>query len=66
MDGHAAATECNGEESIRWETSGGGVEGDGVSEGVQFPEVLTDLAFGVGAGGVVVGAEVDELRFVVG
>jgi hypothetical protein len=36
------------------------VEGDGVAEGLQLADVLTDLAGGVGAGGVVVRAEVDE------
>src|SRR4051812_38877036 len=46
--------------------SGCGVEGHGVAEVLQFADVLADLAFGIGAGGVVVGAEVDELRLIVG
>src|SRR5215203_3005412 len=52
-----------------WRTfvrSGRGVEGHGVAEGPQFADVVADLAFGVGARGVVVRAEVDELGLVVG
>src|SRR4051812_48600148 len=36
------------------------------AEGAQFSDVVADLAFRVGSGGVVVRAEVDELGFVVG
>jgi hypothetical protein len=46
--------------------SGCGVEGDGVAEGVELSDVVADLAFGVGAGGVVVRTEVDELGLIVG
>jgi hypothetical protein len=42
------------------------VEGHGVAEGLQFTDVVADLAFGVGARDVVARAEVDELRLVVG
>jgi hypothetical protein len=46
--------------------SGGGFEGGGVAEGLQFPDVLADLALGVGAGAVVIRAEVDEIGVVIG
>ena len=37
--------------------SGGGVEGDGVSEGFELGDETAGFAFGVQAGGEVVGAE---------
>src|SRR4051795_2665812 len=43
----------------RW--SGCGVEGDRVAERLEFADVVPGPALGVVAGGVVVGAEVDEL-----
>src|SRR3954465_3519868 len=46
--------------------SGGGVEGHGVAQRLELADVLPDLAFGIGAGGVVVRAEVDEVSVVVG
>jgi hypothetical protein len=50
----------------RWWVESGGVEGHGVAQGLQLTDVLADLALRVGAGGVVVRAEVDELGLVVG
>src|SRR3954465_1838636 len=52
--------------SAGWSRSGGGVEGHRVAELLQFTDVLADFALGVGAGGVVVRAEVDELGLLVG
>src|SRR4051812_31877247 len=52
--------------SAGWSRSGGGVEGHRVAELLQFADVVPDLALGVGPGGVVVGAEVDELCVGVG
>jgi hypothetical protein len=47
-------------------TLGGRVEGDAVAECLEFADVVADAAFGVGPGGVVVRAEVDELGLGVG
>src|SRR3954451_17714392 len=52
--------------SAGWSRSGGGVEGHRVAELLQFADVVPDLALGVGPGGVVVRAEVDELGLLVG
>src|SRR4051794_18163041 len=46
--------------------SGGGVEGHRVAESLQFPNVVTDSALGVGAGGVVLRSEVEEVSVLVG
>ena len=43
---------------MRWYGSGGWGEGDGVPECFQLPDVVAGLAAGVGAAGVVAGAEV--------
>jgi len=40
--------------------SGGGFEGDGVAESFEFADMAVLAPFGVGAGGVVAGAEVVE------
>src|SRR4051795_13610369 len=52
--------------SAGWSRSGGGVEGHRVAELLQFADVVPDLALGVGPGGVVVRAELDELGLLVG
>src|SRR3954471_12407957 len=46
--------------------SGGGVEGHGVAQRLELADVLSDLAFGIGSGGVVVRPEVDEVGVIVG
>src|SRR3954453_23544862 len=46
--------------------SSGAVERHGVAQRLELADVLPDLAFGIGAGGVVVRAEVDEVSVVVG
>src|SRR3954447_6336695 len=46
--------------------SGGGVKGHRVAKSLQFPNVVTDSALGVGAGGVVLRSEVDEVSVLVG
>ena len=45
---------------LMWVCSGGGLQGDGVAEGFELPDVVAFTAFGVDAGVVKARAEVGE------